>query len=345
MEKENQLLVQIFSFILVVFFAFLIGAILILLIGNNPIIGYYALFEGAFGSLYSFSETLVRATPILLATIGIIIPFKCKCINLGVEGQIYMGAIAAALASFNFQSYYGLHITLIALSSFLAGAFWAFFPGFLKAKFGINEILIGLMMNFIAIYFASYIVGGPLKDPNAIFHRTPIIPSTAQLPKIIPGTRLHAGFFIAIFCSILIYIILSKTTLGYKFKAVGSGQECALYGGIKVQNIIILSMVLGGGFAGLAGLGEVCGVHRYLLENISPGYGYLAFAVALLGKLNPLASIFASILFAALMVGAESMQRTTGIPVVLIYVIEGLVILSALCGGLSIRRKWRFLYA
>ncbi|MEM2896573.1 MAG: ABC transporter permease, partial [Candidatus Bathyarchaeia archaeon] len=310
MEREGSLLTQIFSFALVVFFAFIVGAILILAIGENPIIGYYALFEGAFGSLYSFSETLVRATPILLATTGIIIAFKCKAINLGAEGQIYVGAIAAAWASLNFQSYHGLHIFLIASTSFLAGAVWAFFPGFLKARFGINEILIGLMMNFIAMYLSSYIVGGPLKDPHAIFHRTPIIPSTAQLPKIILGTRLHAGFLIAIFCSILIYIILSRTTLGYKFKAVGSGQECASYGGINIQNTIIFSMVLGGGFAGLAGMGEVCGVHHYLLENISPGYGYLAFAVALLGKLNPLASILSSILFAALVVGAESMQRT-----------------------------------
>jgi len=339
MEKEKTLITHTLSFFLVIFFAFAIGAILILAIGEDPILGYYALFEGAFGSLYSFSETLVRATPILLATIGIIIAFKCKAINLGIEGQIYVGALAAAWVSLNFQTYYGLHLILIMAISFLAGAFWAFFPGFLKAKFGINEILVGLMMNFIAIYLVSYFVGGPLKDPYAIFHRTPIIPSTAKLPKIIPGTRLHAGFLIAIFSSILIYIILSRTTLGYKFKAIGGGQECALYSGINVQNMVILSMILSGGFAGLAGMGEVCGVHHYLLENISPGYGYLAFAVALLGKLNPLGSIIASILFAGLVVGAESMQRTAGIPVVLIYVIEGLVILSVLCGELFIRKR------
>jgi simple sugar transport system permease protein len=339
MKKWNSSVTYISSFILVIFFAFFVGALLIIAIGEDPILGYYALFEGAFGNLYSISETLVRATPILLAALGIIIAFKCKAINLGAEGQIYIGALATAWASLNFQLYNGLHMVLIVLISFFAGALWAFFPGFLKAKFGINEILVGLMMNFIAIYLVSYAVGGPLKDPYAIFHRTPIIPSTAKLPKIIPGTRLHAGFLIAIFCSILIYILLSKTTLGYKFKAVGNSQECALCSGMNVQNLIILSMILSGGFAGLAGMGEVSGVHHYLLENISPGYGYLAFAVAILGRLNPLGSILASILFAALVVGAESMQRTAGIPVVLIYVIEGLVILSVLGGESFIRKK------
>jgi simple sugar transport system permease protein len=315
-------------------------AALIYAVGGNPLIGYWSLFYGAFGNVYNVAETLVRTSPLLLTGLGILLAFRCGIVNLGAEGQLHIGAAATAWAGLAFSNIPApVHILILLLISFIAGGLWGLIPGILKAKFDVSEVLSGLLLNFIAILFVSFLVEGPMKKPMALFPQTPTIAASAQLPKLLPGTRLHAGLIIALLCVALISILLNKSILGYKIRAIGYNKIAARYAGINVSKGIVATMFIAGGLAGWAGMGEVSGVHHSLMVGISEGYGYIAIAAALLGELNPLGTTLTSIFFAGLFIGAETMQRTAGIPIVLIYVIQALVILSTLSVGVMMRGR------
>lgn len=319
---------EIGSTLLIVLGAFALGALLILLIGANPIQAYQALFHAAFGSVNGFAETMVKACPLLLAGLGIAVAYRAKFWNIGAEGQIYAGGITAAAVGIYVKGLPpAIHLPLTLLAGMAGGGFWGLIPGLLKAKLKVNEVITTLMLNYIVILLSAFLVHGPMRDLSSGITISPQLEHAAWLPTVIPRTRFHLGIIIAIAAAVVIWLVLQKTVLGYQIRAVGDNQRAARVAGISVEGTIVLTMILSGALAGLAGAAEVSGIQHRLVEEFSPGYGYLAIAVALLANLNPVGVIFSSVLFAALINGADAMQRAAAVPVPVIYVIEGLVIL------------------
>ena len=312
----------------IVALAFAIGGVLILAIGANPLTAYGALIVAAFGSANGIAETMVKACPLLLAGLGIAVAYRARFWNIGAEGQIYAGGTAAALAGIYLSGLPPLvHLPLTLLAGIAGGAAVGFIPGVLKARLKVNEVIVTLMLNYILIQLSGFLVHGPLRDQASGITISPRLLESAWLPIIVPRTRFHLGILLALATALLLHWLLHKTVLGFRIRAVGANARAARTAGIPVESTIVLTMIISGALAGLAGATEVAGVQRRLVEAFSPGYGYLAIAVALLGNLEPLGIILSSILFAALLNGADAMQRTAGVPVPVIYIIEGLVIL------------------
>lgn len=329
--------------------ALILGATMLLFLKVNPIEAYAALWEGAFGSPNAFAETLVKATPLLLVAIGICISFRGDVINIGGEGQMIIGAIFATWVGLTFTDLPGwVAITLALLAGFVGGAIWGGIPGFLKAYFRVNEILSTVMMNAIAVQLMNFLLRGPMIDPSQAEVASKI-PQTArlidafQLPRLIP-TRLHLGALIAVILAILVYILLWRTTLGYRIRAVGQNPYAARYAGIKIQRYMVLSLLLSGAFAGLAGATQVYGVnYRMITDGSSSGFtgsaGFNGIVAALFGQLHPIVSIPASILFGALLVGANKMQRVVQVPSALVIALNGLVVVFVVSSEIWRRRR------
>ena len=329
--------------------ALLIGAVMLLLLKVNPIEAYKALWDGAFGSSNAFAETLVKATPLLLVAIGICISFRGDVINIGGEGQMIIGAILATWVGLTFTTLPGwVVITLAMLAGFLGGAIWGGIPGFLKAYFSVNEILSTVMMNAIAVQLMNFLLRGPMIDP-AQAEVASQIPQTARLleifrlPRFIP-TRLHFGALIAVGLAVLVYILLWRTTLGYRIRAVGQNPHASRYAGIKVPRYIVLALLFSGAFAGLAGAIQVYGVnYRMITDGSASGFtgsaGFNGIVAALFGQLHPLWSIPASVLFGALLVGANSMQRMVQVPSALVIALNGLVVVFVVSSEILRRRR------
>lgn len=316
--------------------ALFIGAIMLLMLGENPIEAYTALIQGALGSKNAIADTIVKATPLLLVGIGICIAFRGGVINIGGEGQLIAGAILATYVGLQIPegSRY-LVIPLSLFAGFVGGAIWGGIPGLLKAYFNVNEILSTIMMNAIAVQGMNYLLRGPMIDPVQL-QAASKIPQTARLsrafdlPRLIP-TRLHLGALIAIILAILVYIFLWKTTIGYRIRAVGLNPHAATYAGINVKRYIVLSLLLSGAFAGIAGAIQVFGVHhRMFTDGSATGFtgsaGFNGIVTALFGQLHPIGTIPASFFFGALIVGANSMQRAMQVPSALITAVNGLVV-------------------
>jgi general nucleoside transport system permease protein len=325
--------------------AFLVGAVMLLLLGVNPLEAYAALIEGAFGSKSSITQSLVKATPLLLVGLGICIAFRASVINIGGEGQIILGALAATWFSLQFRTWPGwLLLPATLIISFIGGAAWGFVPGILKARMGVNEILSTIMMNFIALQLMNLLLRGELMDPAGVKAGTFLaqserLPEQVWLLRLVPQTLLHAGVILAVLLAFAVYIFLWRTTIGYRIRAVGLNPHAARYAGINVPFHQALSLTLAGGFAGLAGSVEVVGVHHRLLEGITSGYGFSGIVAALFGGLHPLGTIPASYLFGSLLVGADKMQRAVQVPSALVDAIMGLVVLFVV-GSDLISRQW-----
>lgn len=322
---------------LAIILGLLIGAFFIVAAGADPIKAYEGLVYGAFGDIYYITETLIKTAPLLFASLGITVAFRCQVWNIGAEGQLYAGALAATWLGLSLVNIPALpHLFLMIFIGFLAGAIFGSISGVLKAKLHINEIISTIMLNYIILYFVSYILHGPWKDPVTLWPESRPIAPTAIFPVLMAGTRLHAGVLLAFICVPLIHVFLNKSVLGYRIKAVGTNPAAARFGGVSVAKSVILAMVISGGLAGLAGMNEVCGIQYRLRTDISPGYGYTAIIVAMLGKLHPVGVMLASVFFAALINGADLMYRVTGIPVALVSVLQGIVLLSVIgCEVLS----------
>jgi simple sugar transport system permease protein len=326
-----------------------VGAIILLFLGVNPIEAYKALFEGAFGSPNALAETIVKATPLLLVAIGICISFRGDVINIGGEGQMIVGALLATWVGLTLTGLYGWFVILLAMmAGFLGGAIWGGIPGYLKAYFNVNEILSTVMMNAIAVQLMNFLLRGPMIDPSQA-ELASKIPQTARLlelfrfPRLVP-TRLHLGALIAVVLAILVYILLWRTTLGYRIRAVGQNPHAARYAGINVQRFIVLALLLSGAFAGLAGTNQVFGVnYRMITDGSSSGFtggaGFNGIVVALFGQLHPLWSIPASVLFGGLLVGANSMQRAVQVPSAFVTVLNGLVVIFVVSSEIWRRRR------
>lgn len=320
--------------------SFVILVIIITVLGLSPVKGLTSFFSAAFGSLNAISEGLVKATPLILVGVAISIAFQSNVINIGAEGQITLGAIAATAIGISVAGPALLVIFAILVGSFLLGGVWGGIAGFLKAKFGVNEIIVTIMMNYIAITALGYFVRGPLSTPDP-WPRSPDILGGATFPKLISGMRLHIGFLIAVAVGIIGYIFLFRTSWGFQLRTVGSNPEVATNMGMSVRRQITLAMFISGGIAGLAGAGLVVGLHHYLMDNIASGYGYLGIPVALIAKLRPTGAILIGILFGILIVGIHGTFRVLNLPVQGVTMFVGLVMLSVLIANFLVEyRVW-----
>ncbi len=330
-----------------VLLALLIGAVLLWLLGENPLEAYWVMFSGAFGSVNGLASTVVTATPLLLVGLGICISFRGGVINIGAEGQLIVGALAStatALALHTWPGWALLPVTLLAGA--LAGGAWGGIAGVLKARLNVNEILSTVMLNAIAFQLMNFLLSGPMLDPAQIAAGTNIpqsdaLPQQAWLTRLIPRSLLHSGAILAVALAVLVYFLLWRTTLGYRIRAVGLNPFAARYAGMNVPYFLSLSLILSGAFAGLAGAVEVAGVHHRIMEGISGGYGFSGIVAALFGKLHPLGAIPASFLFGGLLVGADKMQRIVQVPSSLIGVINGMVVMFVVASDIFVRRRAR----
>lgn len=321
--------------------ATVIAAVLLALGGHDPLQAFAALADGAFGSPTRFvSFTLVRSTPLLLTGLAVALAFRAGVWNIGAEGQLYAGAlagVAAAMAMPTAPSVILIPLTLLA--GVLAGTAWAAIPAVMKMKLGVGEVITTILMNFVALNLARYLVQGPLQESRGVFPQTNAIPDGAVLPALIPGTRLHVGFFLAVLLALVLWLVLTRTVLGFRIKAVGAAEGAARASGRINTRAVVWGTFLGSGaLAGLAGWIEVAGVTRRMYEGLSPGWGYTAIAVALLARLNPLGVIATAVVFGALAAGSGAMQRDAGVPDVWARGIEALVILTVLVLDRNARR-------
>ncbi len=331
--------------------ALAVGAVMLLVLRASPVEAYGALLEGAFGSTNALADTLVKATPLLLVGLGICIAFRGGVINIGGEGQLVAGAVSATLVGLSFPDAPGMVLIPLALIvGFLAGAIWGGIPGALKAYFNVNEILSTIMMNQIAVQGMNFLLRGPMIDPVQL-EAASRIPQTARLarafdlPRLIP-TRLHLGTGIAIILAIVVYIFLWRTTIGYRIRAVGLNPDASRYAGISVKRYMVISLLLSGAFAGLAGAVQVYGLHhRMFTDGSAAGFtgsaGFNGIVAALFGKLHPIGTIPASFIFGALLVGANKLQRVVQVPSALIIALNGLVVVFVVSSEIWSRRRAR----
>jgi simple sugar transport system permease protein len=315
--------------------AVILGGIIIVLVRGNPFVAYFGLLQGSFGSASALSETAVWATPYIFAGLAVALAFKGGLFNIGAEGQLALGATTAALIGYALPIWLGIdlpmivHLPLVIIMGAAAGAFWAAIVGYLKAYTGGHEVINTIMMNYIALNSISFLLNGPMKDPNPnnVIARTPLIAESAHITPIFDGLRVHWGFVLALLAAYLVWWMLNKTTLGFEIRTVGSNPDAAKYAGMNVKRIIILTMAFSGMLAGLAGTFEVTGLNYRHELGFSIGYGFDAIAIALLGKSHPLGVVLASILFAAMRNGATRMQFLTQMPVDLISMLQALILL------------------
>lgn len=291
---------------------------------------YSALFQGSFGSFKALGNVLNRADTFILLGLAIAIGVRAGFFNIGAEGQLWLGALGATLAGLYLSGPPVVVITVALIAGAVFGAIWSLLVGLLKVFFSVDELISSLMLNFVGSLFIVYLVFGPLAAYRS--GQSESIPEEYWLPLIIPGTRLHLGFLLAVAAVAVLWLVLRRTTFGYEIRMLGGNPQAARFGGVNASWIIIRVSLIGGALAGLAGANVVLGVQHILLDALSPGYGYTALAVALLGALTPIGVFFAAVLFGALQIGATNMQFVAGAPAASVGVIEGLILVFFLIG-------------
>lgn len=316
----------------------LIGALFLLFSGRDPVAAYTSLLKGAFGSPARLAETFVKMTPFLILAISVSISFKCGFWNIGAEGQLIVGSIMAFWAAMTFHVLPPIILLPItAVAGMVGGAIWSGIAGSLKAFFNANEVITTSMLNFIAVYLLAYMVNGPLKDPEGFnFPQSRLIPEALELPRLITGSRLNVAFLVALGL-VIAALLFWRSTVGFRMEIVGASRRVATHVGLSVNRTIILVSVISGAVAGLAGWGEIFGVHFRLIEAIAVGMGSLAVVVALIGELHPLGMLVSAFLFASLVVGGNAMERSAGVPFALVDVINGSIILIVLARSFIFR--------
>lgn len=312
--------------------AFVITAGLILLADKNPLVAYVHLFQGAFGSWDRIVVGLNKSTPYLLCAVGIALCFRGRVINIGAEGQIAIGGVcASAVALFATGLSPWWLLPLAMLAGALGGAAWAGLAAVIHVRRGVHEVLVTLLLNFIALLVVAEVLHGRMGEEGAGFPQSPLFDPTAWLPKLMPGTELHIGIALAVIAAVGMHWVLWRTTLGFRWRLLGASKPAARYAGVSAGLGVFGLMATAGGLAGLAGGIECLGVHYRLIEGFSAGFGFNAVAIALMGALNPLYVLPAALFFGFLETGALAMQRQVGVPSSLVLVIQGLTMVFVLC--------------
>ena len=308
--------------------ALIMGSTLILAGGGNPIEAYRTLFGEAFFDRFGFGTTLVKMSPILLTGLAVVIPLRVGLFNVGGEGQLYMGALFSSIAALYLpQMHSALHLILCILAGMAGGAMWALIPALLKAYRGINEVIVTLLLNYIAIYLVSYAAGGPMMEEGAPYPYSTEIPSDLMLPLILLPTDAHAGVIVGVVLALVLYVSMRYTSFGFAMNTVGFNPRAAEYAGINVKRQMVLAMIIGGALAGLAGTFEVLGVKYRLFQNFSNGYGFDGIVAAFMAAANPILVPISALFLAGLKAGAQLMQRATGVESTVVDAIQGLVVM------------------
>ncbi len=292
-----------------------------------------ALWEGSFGSWYAFgSATLVRATPLILTGLAVTLAFRAGLWNIGAEGQLLVGAACVAAAAVHAPALHPLFaLPLLTTIGGLAGAAWAGIAALLKRSFGVLEVISTIMLNFVAAHLVGYLVRGPLQEPLGIYPQSAELPTAFRIPALAPGTRLTWALPVAIALACILWLFLTRSAWGFRVRAIGANPVAAeVAGEIDVPSSTFRIFLWSGAVAGIAGAFEIMGVTASLYENLSPGYGYTAIAVAMLARLHPLVVVASAILFGSLEAGAASMQRSAGVPSVVVWIVEAVLLLAVL---------------
>ncbi|MGE5530168.1 MAG: ABC transporter permease [Patescibacteria group bacterium] len=305
----------ILRFLLAFALAFLAFALVLLLAGKNPLQAYVDIFAGAFSNTYGFSEVLVRMIPLMLTAVAVALPARIGLINVGAEGQLYIGALFATWGALNLSGLpQAVLLPAMFVLSFLGGGLWAAISGFLRARGWVSETISTLLSNYVAILLINFFVFGPWRDPlSANYPQSPEFTAAARLPML-AGTRIHLGLVFAVAALILFHLLLKKTRWGLEMRAIGGNQDAARRNGINIGRYILGVMLAGGGIAGLAGLGEVAAIQGRLRPSLSPGYGFIGFLVAWLSGGSPPGIAAAAFLMAVISAGGDTLQIVHGLP-------------------------------
>ncbi|MEZ5631281.1 MAG: ABC transporter permease [Burkholderiaceae bacterium] len=333
--------------VLAVAFTLAVSGLLVLWAGAPVGRTYVLLAQGAFGSVFALTETLTRAVPLILTGLAAAVAFRAHLYNIGAEGQLYAGALAAVAVG-------GLHggtglewspyllFPLMMLAAALAGALWLLGPALMKARLGVDEVVTTLLLNFVMLLLVSALLDGPMKDPMAMgWPQSVALQGDLELAKLVPQTRLHTGLLWALALALLVLGLMARTVAGFRIRAVGANARAAAFAGVPVTRTVVLVALLSGGLAGLAGAIEVAGRTSYVTLDMSPGYGYSGIVIAMLAGLNPLGVVAAAIFVAGVLVGADSMSRAVGVPTYLADVIVATSLLAVLVAALFTQYRVR----
>jgi len=329
MQKIKSIFIKqqtIFVVLIALLLSLVVIGVLLVVTDRNPFAAFYYFLRGSFGNSYNTADTLTRMIPLSISGVAFLIGAQSGVFNVGIEGQLLLGAMASAIVGYIVKLPAIIHLPLMMLAGCLAGGLYALFAAWLKAYRGINEILSTIMLNYPAFFFTHYLVLKVI-PMEGIVPATPFIQKTAELPILFVNTNLHAGIIVAVLVSIAAYWLLYKTTLGYEMRAVGKNKDAARFHGIPVEKRMVFAFFLSGAIAGLAGAVEIAGIHHHYLDQFSPGYGYDAITVALVALLNPFGVLISGTLFGALKTGIMDMSVYAQIPRQLATLINGIVVL------------------
>lgn len=325
--KNKKSILQIITSIVLILLAFVLSGVIILFMGYSPIEAFGSLLKGALGNRRAIFNTIAMSIPLMFTGLSVAVGQRGGMLNIGGEGQLYMGGMGFVISALFLKFLPGIILLPISiLVGMIVGALWGGIAGILKAKFEINEVIVCIMLNYIATFFTSYLVNAPLKG-DGMEAQTDVIPQGAQIARYTNDSLLGNSIIIALVVVGLLYILLWKTTLGYKIRAVGQNKDAAKTAGINVTLTTILTMALAGSIAALAGITTISGTIYRFRDGFSPSYGFTGIAVAILGNNNPIAIIFTSLLFGALNAGSMNMSMTTSISPNMTLVIQSLVIM------------------
>ena len=309
---------------------------------------YALILDGGFGSRFALSETLTRATPLILTGLSAAVAFRARFYNIGAEGQLYAGALAAvAIGGLHGGTGFAAHPALLfpamMAAAMLAGALLLFVPALLRTRLGVDEVVTTLLLNFIALLFVSMLLEGPMKDPTAMgWPQSVALGDDLQLAKLIERTRVHTGLLWAVALAVLLWAIFKYSTFGFAVRAVGANPRAAAFVGVPVEGTMITVALISGALAGLAGAIEVAGRAGYVTLDMSPGYGFSGIVIAMLAGLNPLSVVAAAVFIAGVLVGADSMSRGVAVPTYIAEVIVAISLLSMLMASAFARYRLRW---
>lgn len=323
----------------------LFAALLVLVAGADPLSVLALVARGAAGSQFALLETLTRATPLIFTGLAVAVAFRARLWNIGAEAQLYAGAVVTAVLGTGLLPWPSwLLIPMILVVAVVAGGLLLLGPAILKTRFGVDEVVTTLLLNFVVLLFVSMLLEGVLKDPMGLgWPQSQKVIAEAQLPRIVQGKRLHYGFVLALAAAVWVWIVMKRTALGFEMRAVGHNPEAARFAGIPVNRVLMKTALISGGLAALAGVSEVAGLKGNLTLDISPGYGYSGIVVAMLAMLNPLGVVAAAIFVAGLFVGADAMSRSAGVPSYIANVMVATALLTMVVAILlsRYRVRWR----
>ncbi len=337
MPKKKEVMFRILAVLLSLVFS----GIILLFFQLNPIQVFSSIIEGSLGTSIRIEQTIVKAIPLTIASLGILVAFKMKFWNIGGEGQIVMGALAASFIALNFPDLpKPMLLLLMAIASIIGGGLWALIPAAFKAKMGTNETIFTLMMNYIAIKFVTYLQYGPWRDEeSAGFPKIPTFSDNAILPE---AGGIHIGWIIALVCVVFVYFFINYTKKGYEISVVGESIETARYAGMNIPSIIMIAMFISGGLCGLAGMIQASAIEKTLVFGISNNYGFTAIITAWLARLNAIVTLFVCIAFAILMQGAAYIQLSMNVPASVASIVQGVILFFVLGSEFFLRYKVSF---